>query len=116
MLKRVILLGRKFGVSRALDWLRSSGIDVPLVVGESKDFFSGNIRHAVTVIGDDEIYRLILNKDPRLNNIDLVISYLHNKKILPPLYNLGWRGCINFHPAILPDYKSSAGYNTALLA
>ena len=58
---------------------------------------------------------MIERDDPRIGDIDLVISYLFWDKIKQPLINLAHNGCINFHPAPLPDYKSRAGYNTAIL-
>src|SRR3989344_675745 len=41
--------------------------------------------------------------------------YIQSEQIKEPLFKLGRLGCLNFHPAPLPDYKSRAGYNTAIL-
>ena len=48
-------------------------------------------------------------------DIDLIISYLYNKKI--PLYMLNCAkvGAINFHPAPLPEYRNSRTYPFAIL-
>jgi methionyl-tRNA formyltransferase len=47
--------------------------------------------------------------------VDLVISYLFWKKIKEPFITTPKFGCINFHPALLPEWKGLAGYNVAIL-
>lgn len=48
--------------------------------------------------------------------IDLGISILYWRKLKGNLLLSNSRyGCINFHPALLPDYKGCAGYNLAIL-
>lgn len=119
-IQKVILMGKKPGAARALEWLLSKNIKVPFVVADENE--NHRIRLADTaaklnipVINETELYRLIADKDPLIADIDLVISYLYWKKIKQPLIDLPKAGCINFHPAPLPDYKSRAGYNTAIL-
>lgn len=124
-LRSVILLGRKLGAARALEFLLKKGIGVKLVVAPKDEpynpTFSSTLakvarRHHIPVFFDDVgVYRLIARNDPLVRDVDLVISYLYWRRILEPLINRGYRGCINFHPAPLPDYKSRAGYNTAIL-
>ena len=48
-------------------------------------------------------------------NVDVVISFLFPKLIREPLCPLGRVGCLNFHPAPLPDYRGLGGYNIAIL-
>tara|TARA_R100001129_G_scaffold111182_1_gene76293 strand:+ start:1972 stop:2616 length:645 start_codon:yes stop_codon:yes gene_type:complete len=48
-------------------------------------------------------------------DIDLVISYCYNFRIKEPLISGPKYGCINFHPAPLPEYKGLAVYNFAIL-
>lgn len=120
-LKNVILLGRKPGAARALEFLLKEGVKVKLVVAPRAEPYKTTLakaarRRRVPVFFDDaEVYRLIAKNDPLVRDVDLVISYLYWEKILEPLAKLGRRGCINFHPAPLPDYKGRAGYNTAIL-
>jgi methionyl-tRNA formyltransferase len=45
----------------------------------------------------------------------LVISFLFWKLIREPLVSLGRIGCINFHPAPLPEMRGLGGYNVAIL-
>ncbi len=48
-------------------------------------------------------------------DIDIVVSYLYWRKIRKPLIESPKYGCINFHPAILLDWRGTAGYNVAIL-
>lgn len=116
-LKRVLFLGRKPGASRALIHLIQEGIEVSLVVAptDSELQMAANQHQIKTISDDSELYRLISTSDPLVADIDLVISYLFPKRIRKPLFLLGKLGCLNFHPAPLPDYKNRAGYNTAIL-
>lgn len=121
MIKKAIILGRKAGAARALNWLRQNGIEVPFVVASPNEQQSLTLKNTaeklnIPIYHDDEsVYWLIRNENRKTKSIDLVISFLHNRKIREPLFRLGRLGCVNFHPAPLPDYKSSAGYNTAIL-
>ena len=120
-IRRVILLGRKEGASDALSFLLAQGVEVPLVVAKKDEPLSRALakeapQKGIPVFSSaKEVYELIHKKDPRVQNIDLVISYLFWGKIEEPLLSLGKKGCVNFHPAPLPDYKGRAGYNTAIL-
>tara|TARA_Y100001937_G_scaffold61656_1_gene84430 strand:- start:3131 stop:3901 length:771 start_codon:yes stop_codon:yes gene_type:complete len=49
------------------------------------------------------------------NNIDLIISYGFKNLIKEPLISMPKIGCINFHPAPLPDWRGMGGvFNFAL--
>ena len=50
-----------------------------------------------------------------LEGTDLVLSFLFWRLIRPPLIELGRIGCLNFHPAPLPDWRGLGGYNVAVL-
>lgn len=122
MVKKAIILGRKRGAGQALKFLLEKGVRVPMVVVDPKEKGAESLRAVANQLGiliyfnDAHLYTLIANQQyTDLKDVDLVISYLYNKKIRRPLFQLGNLGCINFHPAPLPDYKSSAGYNTAIL-
>ncbi len=116
-IESVILLGRKKEAADALQWLHDHSIRVPFVVTqEGQPLADTASKLDIPIILDPkEVYRRIENGDESIKNIDLVVSYLFWGKILEPLIKLGSRGCINLHPAPLPDYKSRAGYNTAIL-
>jgi methionyl-tRNA formyltransferase len=116
-IERVVILGRKKEAGDALRWLLEHSIQVPLVVTQEGQPLAEVAKELnIPVVYDpEEIYRRIEQGDLLLKNIDLVVSYLFWGKIREPLIKLGNRGCINLHPAPLPDYKSRAGYNTAIL-
>ena len=50
-----------------------------------------------------------------LKDVDLVLSFLFWRRIRTPLIALPRIGCLNFHPAPLPDYRGLGGYNAAIL-
>lgn len=116
-LQKVILLGRKTTAVSALHWLLEHRIEIPFVVTNKGESVAEAARAAgIPVIYDSaKLYEKIERDDRSTRNVDLVISYLFTERIREPLIKLGKRGCVNFHPAPLPDYKSRAGYNTAIL-
>ena len=71
------------------------------------------------VITDEYIYnelnKKLNSRSEFLKDIDLVISYLFWKKIKKPLIELPKLGCINFHPAPLPDFRGVAPYSFGIL-
>ena len=79
------------------------------------------------VIGDKGLCQFLKRKNvkyfgddyTKINNlaaqIDLVISWLYDKKIKEPFISVPQIGCINFHPAPLPDYRGSGGCSMAIL-
>jgi methionyl-tRNA formyltransferase len=75
-------------------------------------------RAGLTLASDDDLYAAIT--DPTgttidLSEIDAVFSFLFWKRIGEPLIELGASGCLNFHPAPLPDMRGLGGYNVAIL-
>lgn len=110
-IKNIIFLGRKPMAYEAIKYLYSLGFSLKYIVLENPDYC-----YNLPVYNNDiNLYELISKKDKSLCNIDLVISFLYWKKIKKSLINLAKFGCINFHPAPLPDFKGRAGYNTAIL-
>ena len=75
-------------------------------------------RGGLPLVSDDDLYAAI--DDPAaatldLTGVDLVLSFLFWKKIRQPLIDLARVGCLNFHPAPLPDMRGIGGYNVAIL-
>ena len=107
----------KRSAARALDWLVSEGVDVAAVVSSEPDRFTREEqrvdlvaeRHGLRLVRDDE-----LHAEPP-EDVDVVISFLFWKLIREPLVSLGRIGCLNFHPAPLPDLRGLGGYNVAIL-
>ena len=101
----------------ALDWLVARGAEVVAVVApepdetthrqQRLDLAAG--RHGLRLVTEDELYA-----DPPAG-VDVVVSFLFWKRIREPLISLGRVGCLNFHPAPLPDFRGVGGYNMAIL-
>jgi methionyl-tRNA formyltransferase len=113
----VFLAKCKRSAARALDWLVAEGADVAAVVASAPDEFTREEqrvdlvaeRHGLTLVSDDDLYA-----EPP-GDVDLVVSFLFWKRIREPLLSLGTIGCLNFHPAPLPDMRGLGGYNVAVL-
>jgi methionyl-tRNA formyltransferase len=107
----------KRSAARALDWLAREGAEVVAVVAGEPDAFTHDEqrvdvvaeRHGLPLISDDELY------DDPPGDVDVVISFLFWKRIREPILSLGRIGCLNFHPAPLPDIRGLGGYNVAVL-
>jgi methionyl-tRNA formyltransferase len=101
----------------ALDWLVERGVEVPAVVAPEPDetlheqqrLDLAARRHGLALVSEAELYA-----DPPAE-VDAVVSYLFWNLIREPLLSLGSIGCLNFHPAPLPDYRGVGGYNVAIL-
>lgn len=114
IIKNVIFLGKKNESIGAIRYLISQGIKVKYAVLDNNydpEFFKTN--KIIFYEDDSKLYKLIEKK--QIIDIDLVISYLYGKILSEPVISLPRLGCVNFHPAPLPDYKGRAGYNTAIL-
>ena len=107
----------KRSAARALDWLVAEGVDVAAVVASEPDRFTREQqrvdlvaeRHGLRIVSDEELYA----EPPE--DVDVVVSFLFWKLIREPLLSLGRIGCLNFHPAPLPDLRGLGGYNVAIL-
>jgi methionyl-tRNA formyltransferase len=107
----------KRSAARALDWLVAEGCEVVAVVASEPDRWTREEqrvdlvaqRHGLPLVDDTDLYA-----DPP-TDVDVVISFLFWKLIREPLITLGRIGCLNFHPAPLPDLRGLGGYNVAIL-
>jgi methionyl-tRNA formyltransferase len=95
----------------------SEGAEVVAVVASEPDVFTVESqrvdlvagRHGLPVVSADEL------QDTPPEDVDLVISFLFWQRIREPLLSAGRVGCLNFHPAPLPDMRGLGGYNVAVL-
>lgn len=124
---KAVFMGKcKRSAARSLDWLAAQGCEVAAVVAAKPDRFTVEEqrldlvaeRHGLPLVEDTELYDAIA--DPAssaidLEGVDLVLSVLFWKRIREPLISLGRLGCLNFHPAPLPDVRGLGGYNMAVL-
>jgi methionyl-tRNA formyltransferase len=115
---RAVFMGKcKRSAARALEWLVDQGVDVAAVVASNPDPWTREEqrldlaaeRCGLPLVGDEELHAA----PPE--DIDVVISFLFWKRIREPLLSLGRSGCLNFHPAPLPDLRGLGGYNVAIL-
>jgi methionyl-tRNA formyltransferase len=126
---RAIFLGKnKPAAAAALEYLLARGTNVLAVVAPS----GGNpgptgaalsdiaFSNGIPVCTDDDLYRSVMSECPPLpplvplKEVDLVISFLFWKRINRPLIDLPRIGCVNFHPAPLPDFRGVGGYSCAI--
>lgn len=123
----VVLMGKhKRSVVRALEHLRSRGCEVRAVATPGPDegaapeqrLDAAAEQHGLPVVSDEQLYEAIADPGAAtvdLVGVDLVISFLFPRLIRRPLIDLGSVGCLNFHPAPLPDMRGVGGYNVAVL-
>ena len=113
---KIIFMGRKQYAAEMLQWTVEQGIEVAFVCTDSQFLNSPTMIKAnelgIPVITMEEAEHYVENNP---EDIDLVVSYLFWRKIRKPLIEGPRYGCINFHPAILPDWRGTAGYNIAIL-
>ncbi|HEU0019844.1 MAG TPA: formyltransferase family protein [Thermoleophilaceae bacterium] len=124
---RCVYMGKhKRSAVGGLDHLLASGWEVAAVVAPAADDRAAETqrldlaaeRAGLPLLSDDDLYAAI--EDPAgaavdLTGIDAVFSFLFWKRIRQPLIELGAGGCLNFHPAPLPDMRGLGGYNVAIL-
>jgi methionyl-tRNA formyltransferase len=123
---RCVYMGKhKRSVVGGLEHLLATGWDVVAVVapppddraaaGQRLDLAAQ--RAGLPLVADDDLYAAIEHPraDLDLTGIDLVLSFLFWKRIRRPLIDAGRVGCLNFHPAPLPDMRGVGGYNVAIL-
>ncbi len=107
----------KRSAARALESLVEQDVEVVAVVAPQPDRWTRDeqrldlvaARHHLPLVAEGELYAAA----PR--DVDLVISFLFWNLIREPLLSLGRIGCLNFHPAPLPDFRGLGGYNVAIL-
>lgn len=112
----IIFMGRKKYAADMLQWTVSKGIVVKFVCTDSNECISPLEEMANKlgiVVGSMEEAEKYAYRNSE--SIDLVVSYLYNRKLRAPLIKIPKYGCINFHPAILPDWRGCGGYNIAIL-
>jgi methionyl-tRNA formyltransferase len=115
---KVVFMGKsKRSAAQALEWLVDRGVEVVAVVAPEPDESISPAqrldlaaeRRGLPLVSDEDLYA-----DPP-DGVDVVISFLFWKLIREPLISLGRVGCLNFHPAPLPDFRGLGGYNVAIL-
>lgn len=103
---------------RILKWFMEKH-QVVYVVCKTYDTVEGTelwnicMNHHIQIIDNNEMYRLL--DENKMPEIDLAISNTYGRLIKKSLLNWVKGNCINFHGAILPDYKGLFTYNHGIL-
>ena len=108
----------KRSAARALEWLVVEGAEVVAVVAGEPDELTRDEQRVDLVAERHGLAARVRRgavRARRRSDVDLVISFLFWKRIREPLLSLGRIGCLNFHPAPLPDMRGVGGYNVAVL-
>jgi len=117
---RAVFMGKhKRSAAAALEYLMERDVEVLAVVapddpGDATDEQRLDLvaeRYGLRLAGDEDLYDGTVD----LGGVDLVLSFLFWKLIRTPLIEAGRLGCLNFHPAPLPDMRGLGGYNVAIL-
>lgn len=116
-MKVIFMAKGKVSSIEALKYLIFKKIKVVYAIVPNNDLEIKKIceENNIMICSDIELYEKIERKDKRIEGIDIVISFLFWKKIKYPIISLAKYGCINFHPAPLPEYRGLGGYNFAVL-
>ncbi len=113
---RIIFMGRKVYSAELLQWTVKQGVDIKAVVTDSHSSNSLTAKKAkelgIPIISMEDAELILSHAN---HGIDLIVSYLFWRKIKGKLISEPKYGCINFHPAILPFWRGTGGYNIAIL-
>jgi methionyl-tRNA formyltransferase len=113
---KVLFMGRKASAAEALAWTVAQGFEVVGVITDTHLPGSATAAKAralgLPLLSVDEVVKRI---ESRSIEIDCGISFVFWRIIKQPLLGFPPLGIINFHPAPLPDYKGTGGYNVAIL-
>jgi methionyl-tRNA formyltransferase len=113
---KILFMGRKKSAAAILQWTVNIGQDVIGVITDSGESGAPVIKMAkklkIPLISVEDAAEAFLADK---GYADLVVSYLYKRRIKEPFISTPIYGCINFHPAILPDWKGLAGHNLAIL-
>ncbi len=109
----IIFLGEGPDAQEMLEWTYNSIGNTSRIIGVSGDDSVQKYANSVHI----QVYSLkeIQSKCQNSMHVDLVLSFLYGKIIKKELIRCTTYGCINFHPAPLPDYKGRAGCSFAIL-
>ncbi len=114
---KILFMGRKSVSAKALDYLsKIKGIEVVGVLTDS------HLSVSLTTDVAEKLGYKIYSFEEALTDLkngvlefDLGISILYWKKLKDEFLTKPLYGTINFHPAPLPEYKGTGGYNLAIL-
>ncbi|MBF0803998.1 MULTISPECIES: formyltransferase family protein [unclassified Neisseria] len=114
---KILFMGRKKVSAALLEFLSAqSGIEIVGVLTDS------HLQGSPTAAAAKRLGLPLYTFDTALEAIragrlkyDLGLSLLYWRKLRDEFLTAPARGTINFHPAILPEYKGTGGYNLAIM-
>jgi methionyl-tRNA formyltransferase len=113
---KVLFMGRKVAGREALKWTIEQGHDVVGVLTDNHLPGSPTTRLAneynLPMYNYEEAQSAIECGDL---TFDLGVSFVYWRILKGPILKAATRGVINFHPAPLPKYKGTGGYNAAIM-
>lgn len=112
----VLFMGRKAAGAEALAWTLASGYNVVGVLTDSH--LPGSPTTALAESHRLPLYtyeEAVAEVEAGRLSFDLGVSFVYWRILKEPLLSAASKGIINFHPAPLPEYKGTAGYNLAIL-
>lgn len=113
---RILFMGRKDVSTACLEWLVAKGHSISGVMTDHHLTGSPTAAYAkannLPLMTLEEARGAV--KDGKLS-FDLAVSVVYWRIIPVDLIDAAPLGIINFHPAPLPDFKGTAGYNVAIL-
>lgn len=114
---KIFFMGRKPVAAKALTWLlKRDDVVVVGVITDSHLSVSPTAdvarRAGLPILTREVAEQKIASQEI---SVDLGLSMLYWQKIRSPLLESCSKGVVNFHPAPLPQYKGTAGYNLAIL-
>ncbi|MDB3965386.1 formyltransferase family protein [Amylibacter sp.] len=114
---KVLFMGRKIISAKLLKKIHQN--EAVEIVGVLTD---SHLRGSPTRAAADELGLKIYTFESALIELksgeltyDLGLSILYWRKLKEEFLTVPSKGVINFHPALLPDYKGTGGYNLAIL-
>jgi len=113
---KLLFLGRKKSGAEVLEWSINHGFDVIGVLTDNHILGSETTKiankYSIPILSLEEVYSKILNNEI---HFDLAVSFVYWRILKEPLISYPQNGIINFHPAPLPEFKGTGGYNLAIL-
>ncbi|ASK26858.1 formyltransferase family protein [Neisseria chenwenguii] len=114
---KILFMGRKQVSAELLTYLHGQpGIEIAGVLTDS------HLQGSPTTTAAQKLGLPLFTFDTALEAMkagrlkyDLGISVLYWRKLRDEFLTVPPRGTINFHPAILPEYKGTGGYNLAIM-
>jgi methionyl-tRNA formyltransferase len=113
---KMLFMGRKQVAADALAWSAKAGFEIVGVLTDSHLSVSPTADTAKSL--GLRLFTLETAQEAIRDNtlfFDIGVSVVYWRYIKAPLLNSPKYGILNFHPAPLPKYKGTAGYNWAIL-